>query len=117
MAIRGGWMDSNKVVVKIAGQHVHLRSAEGVEYMQNIATYVNESIMQVEEKNPRLSTNNCIILAALNIADELFKLRQQYEELDKRIEELRELSVPQTLPRRHAKTAPVKRPFDESMGS
>jgi hypothetical protein len=53
------------------------------------------------------------MLSALNMADELFKLRQQYAELDRRIDELRHLSTP-VMPQRKSAKAPVKYPFEET---
>lgn len=103
-------MQSNRVTVDVAGMPITLRGAEDEEYIRSVAAYVDEKATTYQKSQPALSTSNCVVLAAVNIADELFKLRQQYAELDRRIEELRRLTVEQSAPRYKG---PVKRPFEE----
>ena len=79
-------MDNNRTIVRIAGM-------------------VNAKVDEVKRTYPMLSTGNCVLLAALNMADELTKLRSDYEALDQRISDLREM------PKRSGASAPVKRPF------
>ena len=73
--------------------------------MDSLADMVNARVDAVKRTYPMLSTGNCVLLAALNMADELTKLRSDYEALDQRISDLREM------PRRSSASAPVKRPF------
>lgn len=109
-------MQNTRVTVEIAGQTVHLRGAEDETYIKSIAAYVDEKVCSLQKNNPALSTSNCVVLGALNIADELFKLRQQYAELDRRIEELRRLSTEQSsAPARRTSKGPVKRPFEDKI--
>ncbi len=96
-------MDKNRVTVYIAGQELRLASDDSDEYIRSIAGYVNEKVDEVQSQYPNLSTANCLMLAALNLSDELHKLREDYDALDSRISELREM------PRQ---TMPVKRPFE-----
>jgi cell division protein ZapA (FtsZ GTPase activity inhibitor) len=79
---------------------------------QSVAAYVDEKVEELQKSHPALSTSTCVMLSALNMAEELFKLRRQYAELDRRIDELRHLSTP-ALPSRKATKAPVKHPFEE----
>ncbi|MDL2258306.1 cell division protein ZapA [Eubacteriales bacterium OttesenSCG-928-K08] len=113
-------MQQTRATVHIAGQTINLRGTDDEAYIQSLASYVQKCISQVENKNPALSTTNCVIMSALNIADELFKLQQKYDELDQRIEELRQLNAPapasSPTPRRTNKT-PVKRPFEEPVNT
>ena len=74
-----------------------------VPYIRKIAGYVNDKVDEVQRSYPNLSTANCLIMAALNLSDELHKLREDYDALDSRISELREM------PRQQS---PVKRPFE-----
>lgn len=98
-------MDKTHTTVHIAGQDFRLAGDESEAYIRRIAGYVNEKIDEVQRNYPTLSTGNCVILAALNLSDELHKLREDYDALDSRISELREM------PRQ---SAPVKRPFEGS---
>ncbi len=105
-------MQKTRVTVHVAGQTIHLCGTEDETYIKSVAAYVDEKVDEMQKAHPALSTSTCVMLSALNMADELFKLRQQYAELDRRIDELRQLSVPVAPPRRNAKS-PVKHPFEE----
>ncbi len=96
-------MEKNHVTAHIAGQDFRLSSQDSEEYVRKIANYVNEKIEEIQRAYPTLSTGNCVILAALNLSDELHKLREDYNALDSRISELRDM------PRQ---SVPVKRPFE-----
>ena len=89
-------MDKTHVTINVAGQELRL-SADDSE------GYVNDKVDEVQRSYPNLSTANCLIMAALNLSDELHKLREDYDALDSRISELREM------PRQQS---PVKRPFE-----
>lgn len=108
-------MQNTRVTVEVAGMPIHLRGTEEEAYIKSVAAYVNEKATALQKSYPSLSTSNCVALSALNIADELFKLRLQYAELDRRIEELRLLSAEQsqTSPARRGAKGPMKRPFEE----
>ena len=93
-------MDNNRTVVRIAGMEFKLTGDESQQYMDSLAEMVNAKVDEVKRTYPMLSTGNCVLLAALNMADELTKLRSDYEALD-----LREM------PKRSGASAPVKRPF------
>ena len=64
------------VEVEIFGQVFRL-SAEVAEsdYMQQLAAHVDERIRAIADVAPAISFDRLAILAALNIADDLFKLR------------------------------------------
>lgn len=96
-------MDKNRITVYIAGQELRLAADDSEEYIRRIAGYVNDKVDEVQGQYPNLSTANCLILAALNLSDELHKLQEDYDALDSRISELRDM------PRQ---SSPVKRPFE-----
>lgn len=47
------------------------------EYIRNLASYVDEKIKEMSSKNDKLSTSMAAILAALNMADELYKTKKK----------------------------------------
>ena len=96
-------MGKTHITVQVGGQNFRLTTDDSEGYIRKIAGYVNDKIDEVQQAYPTLSTGNCVLLAALDISDELHKLREDYDALDSRISELREM------PRQ---SAPVKRPFD-----
>ena len=94
-------MDKNRTTVRVAGQEFKLAGVDSEEYMQKLAVFVNKRVDEIQKTYPNLSTNNCVILAALNMADEFQKAKADYEALDSKISELNKL------PRRVSVT-PVK---------
>jgi len=96
-------MDKTHVTINIAGQELRLSCDESESYIKGLAKYVNDKMDEVQRAYPTLSTANCMLLASINMADEYHKLREDYEALDSRISELRDM------PRQ---SAPVKRPFE-----
>lgn len=72
--------DKNRVTVEIAGQELTLLTDNEPEYVLALAKYVNERIEKILEKNPRLSTSQVALLAAINLADEVFGGRERGED-------------------------------------
>lgn len=99
-------MDKTRTVVSIAGQELKLAGLESEEYIKKLAAFVNTKVDEISAMYPSLSVTNCVLLASLNMADELFKAKEDYEALDLRIKQL------STMSRNTAAQIPVKRPFD-----
>lgn len=70
----------NRVKVKINGEYYYLKGTAPAEHIEKLAAYVDEKVTFVGENYPRLSTVNVTILAALLITEDLFQLKQEYEE-------------------------------------
>lgn len=100
-------MDRIRTTVNLGGQEFKLTCEDSETYIKQLAKFVNQKIDEVQRQYPALSSGNCVLLASLNIADELYKLREDYDALDSRISQLREM------PRTSAPT-PVKRPFESA---
>lgn len=71
----------NRVKVKIDGEDYCIKGAVPEEHIKRTASFVNKKIVDLSESHPYLSRNKIAVLAALNIADELFRLNEEYEEL------------------------------------
>ena len=54
-----------------------------------LASYVDRRMRMVQQRNINLSTSKVAVLTALNLADELNKLQEDYDELVKTLEEER----------------------------
>jgi cell division protein ZapA len=68
--------ESGRVVpVEIHGQRYPIRSTLEPEYVARLATYVDEKIRAAAESTPTGDSLRLTVLAALNIADELFRCR------------------------------------------
>lgn len=68
--------------VSIFGQSYLLRAKEGPEYVRKVAHYVDGKFYDVAEREPSLPVNKIAILSALDIADELFKSKEEKEKTE-----------------------------------
>lgn len=86
---------SNNIIVQIYGTEYSIKGESDVEYMQDIAHYIDQKMHDVQKNTAIKSALKVSILAALNIVDELFHEREKNkivtEELEHRIQKLTEL--------------------------
>ena len=69
-------MSEGRVIpVEIHGQRYPVRSTLEPEYVARLAQYVDEKIRAAAESTPTGDSLRLAVLAALNIADELFRCR------------------------------------------
>ena len=76
------------VNVEIMGLSLTVASEDGDEWVRNLAQTVDERIRQIQAGGRTDNSINLAILAALNFADELERLRKDHRELIERIEAL-----------------------------
>ncbi|MDH4028005.1 MAG: cell division protein ZapA [Nitrospirota bacterium] len=82
------------VEVQILGQSYSIKTDEDDAYIKALARYVDEKLKEIYSAAPNVSQAKASVMAAFGIADELFKLRVQQEDIDRMIEEkTRMLSV------------------------
>ena len=65
--------DKNILKVKILDIEYPLKVSENVEYVQQIARYVDSKMRDIQSAKPDRPLHQVAILAALNIADELYQ--------------------------------------------
>jgi cell division protein ZapA len=75
------------VEVYILGQKYTIKGDAPEEYIQQLAGYVQDKIKEVYNNSPSITPVKASILAAITIADELYRLRNEQENLTKSIEE------------------------------
>ncbi len=86
-------IQSQTITVTIYGQEYPIRGDGDEEYIRKVAAYVDECMQQIEEQTSIKTPTRLAILAALNIADELFAVKSEKERLLAEFEEkARELS-------------------------
>jgi len=66
-------LESESVTVNIFGKEYTLKGDAESEYVQKVAAFVNERMNEVAAHSTVASTAKVAILAAVNIADELFR--------------------------------------------
>jgi cell division protein ZapA len=80
--------DAGRVVpVDIYGQHYPIRSGLDPAYVARLAAYVDEKMRAASDSTPTGDSVRLAVLAALNIADELFRCRDTTLERDGRLAE------------------------------
>jgi cell division protein ZapA len=80
----------NRVTVKINGIEYNLKGKEDGKYLLDVAGYVDGKFREISANNSKLGTSSVAVLAALNIADELFKCDLEIEEITKKKNSLEE---------------------------
>ncbi|WP_422445427.1 cell division protein ZapA [Thermoanaerobacterium sp. DL9XJH110] len=70
----------NRIKVEINGEDYYIKGTAPEEYIKQVASYVDKKMKNLSQSHPNLSRNRVAVLAALNITDELFKLKKEYEE-------------------------------------
>lgn len=80
-------MGTGSVEVYILGQRYSIKGNAPEDYIRKLADYVNGKIKEIYEKSPGITPLKASILAAITIADELHKLREEQIEMTRSIEE------------------------------
>ncbi|MDL1873176.1 cell division protein ZapA [Deltaproteobacteria bacterium PRO3] len=61
--------------VVLLNQKFQLKSESDEKYVQRVADYVNKKLFDIQEKTKSVSSLNVALLAALNIADDFFRIK------------------------------------------
>ena len=77
-----------KVTVNINGMSYNLKGEKDEKYLLGVASYVDSRIKEIMSKKSGLSTNAATVLAAVNIADELYESDDQLDRIIKEKEEI-----------------------------
>jgi len=80
-------VDNKVVTVEIHGQRYPIRSGLDPEYVARLAGYVDTKIRAAADTTPTGDSLRLAVLAALNIADELFRCRDSNSTRDDRLVE------------------------------
>ena len=78
--------------VEIFGRDYKIKGVADEDYIRSVAQYVDDKMKEVSQGKAPSSQDRLAIMAALNIADELFQERQslddRYEAIEKKTESL-----------------------------
>lgn len=75
----------NKIVVKIANQEYTITGEEEKDYILSLASHVDEQIRIAQNKAPKINNLTPVILASINITDQLFKEIKKSREMSNQI--------------------------------
>ena len=68
-------MEKNHVDISLARQNFRIVCAETPEYMKKLESAVNSRIERIRSKYPGMSTMRIVLLAMLDMEDDLFKAK------------------------------------------
>ena len=75
------------VEISILGQKYTIKGDAQEEYIKELAAYVDEKLQEIHAGNPNITPLKAAILASLNIADELHRLKEDHDRAAQNIEE------------------------------
>jgi cell division protein ZapA len=92
----------NSVKVAIYGEEYPIRGDGDIEYIKEIADYVDKKMREIAEKSHSKSPKDIAVIAALNIANDFFELKkskdQEFSTLTDRTRSLLEKIESEDLP-------------------
>lgn len=74
--------EKRKINILIDGRNFTVVGSDNEDYVRTLASYVDKRIKDLASKNDRLCQTSSATLAALNIADELYKTKSKLEQLE-----------------------------------
>lgn len=80
----------NRLQVTIFGQTYTMMGKASSSYMRMIASHVDDKMKEIAATNPRLDSTKLAVLSAMNIADEYYRLKQDYDDLLRLLEDEKE---------------------------
>ena len=76
------------VRVRIFDKEYNLKANEDEEYLKTIGAYVDKKVRRIASSIPEKGGEQISILTCLNIADELYKLREKTRKARERLQQL-----------------------------
>ena len=77
--------ERQSVTVSIGGEDFTIRTDAGADYARRCAEHLDRAVGQVFSSGAAVEPHRAVILAALSLTDELFKAREETEQLKRRI--------------------------------
>ena len=79
------------IEIQILGQNYAIKTDEDEAYIKSLARFVDEKLKEIYSVAPNVNQTKASVMAAFGIADELFKLKMEQENMYKMIEEKTEI--------------------------
>ncbi len=81
--------DKQRVTVTIAGQEYALKGANTGNYLQNLAHDIDRRIREIRIQNPNYTAGKAATLLAVQLQDEINRIREDYDQLIAELNRLR----------------------------
>lgn len=84
-------LQKKRVEVEIYGDKYIVKGDADGNHILQVADYLDIKMNMIAQRSPLLSAKQVAVLAALNIADELYKLQDDYDKMLQILEEVKEV--------------------------
>lgn len=81
-------MEKTRTMVKICGKEYVMAGFESEEYIHRVAIYVDRKMTELKGQYVNLNPGTLAVLTSINIADDLLKLQDQFDALNKEYQNL-----------------------------
>ncbi len=81
-------MEKTRTMVKICGKEYVMAGYESEEYIHRVAIYVDRKMSELKSQYVNLNPNTLSVLTAINVADDLLKLQDQFDALNEEYAQL-----------------------------
>jgi cell division protein ZapA len=78
-------VEKRAITVKIAGVSYRMLTDADPTYLRTLASYVDDKLREAREMSQPAPTQKLTVLAAMNIADELFQERQKRGRIERQV--------------------------------
>jgi len=82
----GSLRAKRSVSVELLGQKFTLKSDDEEEYLRDLAKFVNRKLNEIKKATGRVDTGQIALLAALDIADDLFRERERTKDVKRDVD-------------------------------
>ena len=72
--------------IRVLGEDISVLSDSGDEHVETVVKYVNDKVIEIQDTTKTNNTVHVAILAALNIADEYYKVKEIKENICQQME-------------------------------
>ena len=72
--------------IRVLGEDISVLSDSGDEHVETVVKYVNDKVKEIQDTTKTINTVHVAILAALNIADEYYKVKEIKENICQQME-------------------------------
>jgi cell division protein ZapA len=76
-------MEKTRTMVKICGKEYVMAGYESEEYIHRVAIYVDRKMTELKGQYVNLNPSTLAVLTAINVADDLLKLHEQFDALNR----------------------------------
>lgn len=79
-----------RTTVDIFGQQYTIVGAESTSHIRLVASIVDDKMREISAKNPSLDINKLAVLTAVNVIHDFLKLKDEYEKIEKQLQDQKE---------------------------